>query len=218
MAVAVPLVLFACRNQSGYRMHIGQPFYPFSRPSSARILGTDLLRNRPDEPIRMRGIYTAPDSGLIAEPMIRTYREVPGLCYAILSASLDVPDGDLIEVQGQIVQREGPAPGGHRMVSRAVLEPEDVAVLHCSSELKQVVQAEYSKLRPWLQEQMTPQGSRLLLPEQPRWYIVRAEADSTYIISARAGDLMYEAEIDVVLAGPAGGIKDIYAVEWFKGE
>jgi hypothetical protein len=219
LCVAVPCLVAACQNKGGYEVHIGQPFYAFNQLFSARVLGTDLLRNRPSgEAVRLSGIYTAPDSGLIPDPMIRMNREDVGLQYVILSRELDVEDGDLIEVAGRIVQTDESIPGREGIRSREVLVPEGLQIIHRSSRLKQVVQNEYSKIRPRLQEQITPEGSHLTLPEKPRWYIVWAEAEGVYIISARARDLMYEAEIDVVMAGPTNRIRDIYAVEWFKGE
>ena len=47
---------------------------------------------------------------------------------------------------------------------------------------------------------------------------ISSKSDDRYIASARFSDLMYETEVDIVFDGAEFSIRDVYAVEWFKGE
>lgn len=219
MAMVFVIVLVThCQRNHSYHIHLGQPFYALDQLSYARFLGTDVLRNQRGEVYRMKGIYTKPDSAMISDPLLRVYEHGVGLKYALLSTELEAEDGDLVEVGGRIIHREIRMEKIQTVQKKEMLEPEDIQIVNQSSRLKDVTQREYLKLKDMVQEQIAPERSRLILPHQPRWYIVWSESDQSYIISARITDLMYQAEIDFVWSEALDAFKAVYAVEWFKGE
>ena len=138
--------------------------------------------------------------------------------YAPLLTELNVEDGDAVEITGLVVQRETSFHGTDRKHKEEMLSPEEVTLLHRSSKLKHLAQQEYVKIRPELQNKITPKGSVLNLPEVPRWWVVWSKTDGHFIVSARFSDLMYQGELDFVYDGQTQALKEIYGVEWFKGE
>jgi hypothetical protein len=214
----VSLFFLLCHKNRSYEVHIGQPFYPWNQPSYARFLGSDVLRNQSEGDCRLQGIYTKPDADLIPQPMLRYFVAGVGLHYALLSTELDAEDGDLVEVEGRVVQREIAMEKIQRVRKEEVLSPESVRIVRRSSQLKGMIQNEYQRIRNRLQQEMTPEGSRLILPDKPRWTIVWQQKDDAYIIGTRFADVMYQAEIDFIWSGEREVLKEVYAVEWFKGE
>ena len=218
MYVLLFVCCLQCQQQRSYQLHMGQPFYSLDQPSYARFLGMDILRNQSETNSLVKGIYTSPDSSFIQRPMLRFYEKGTGLKYALLSKELDAHDGDLVEVRGEIREREFLMENIRATRKESILEPDDVCIVSQSSRLRATVQHEYHLIKEMLQKRITPERSRLILPDKPRWYIVWSVSDGLYIISTRAVDLMYQAEIDFVWDAETKILKDVYAVEWFKGE
>ena len=199
-------------------MHIGRPFYSLDQPSYARFYGHDRIRNMAVESYSIQGIYTAPDSVFIDAPMLRLFDDRIGLQCVPLLTELEPGDGDLVEVQGSIMLKEIPMKGTGHVRRENVLMPEEVRIIRTSSELKKTAQETYLGMRESLQQQITPKESHLVLRESPKWFVVWSKSDDSFIVSTRQIDLMYQAEIDFVFDGPSGKLRDVYAVEWFKGE
>ncbi|UCE18383.1 MAG: hypothetical protein JSV84_16245 [Gemmatimonadota bacterium] len=207
-----------CGSDPSYTMDIGRSFYPLDQLSYERFFGQDLLRNKAGETIRLRGIYTIADSVFIDFPMLRLYTAGSGLHYALIDTGLNAQDGDLVEVEGTVVRKTIRLKGTKVTYKEELLSSDAFRILHPSHKIKSRVQREYSKIRDELQERITPEGSNLILSENPRWFVVWSETDDMYIVSGRFIDLMYQAEVDFVFCGSKQTLTDVYAVEWFKGE
>ena len=199
-------------------MYGGRSFYSMDQPSYARFFGKDIIRNMAGEKFALQGIYTVPDSALIDAPMLRLYENGVGLKYVPLHTELGADDGDLVDVKGTVVQKEMFMKGTDRMQKEDMLVPEEVRIIRKSSQLKTSTQKRYHQMKESLQQKLTPQESHLRLQDAPRWFVVWSESDGSFIVSTRQTDFMYQAEIDFVFHGKAFILKEIYAVEWFKGE
>ena len=216
---ALALLLFIqCHNRSSCEIHIDQPFYPLHQPSYARFFGHDMIRNRVEKSFVAQGVYTAPDTAYVDTPTLRLFDDKVGLKYVSLMAQLDAEDGDLVEVKGKVYQKEISIKETNFIQKKEILIPDEVRIIQKSSDLKKSVQNEYQNMKVMLQKKITPEGSRLVLQDTPRWYVVWSESDGSFIVSTRQTDLMYQAEIDFVFDGETYILKEVYAVEWFKGE
>lgn len=218
LILTVWVVSLRCPASRGYHLHIGEPFFSLDQPSYRRSLGEHALPDTTGGSLRLHGIYTEPDASSRRGPLLRFYEEGSGLRYVRLLTVLEAEDGDLIEVLGTVQEAEAARNGSGSPVRQRVLVPQAVRLLRASSRLKHVAQEEYVKIRQTLQESITPQGSRLLLPQAPGWSVVWSKTDGSFIVGFRHADSMYQAEVDCIIRGETEMITHIHAVEWFKGE
>ena len=207
-----------CGHDQKYTLHIGQSFYPLDQLSHERFYGRDVLRDEIGKTVHLQGIYTLADSVFIDFPMLRFHTAEEGLFYALLDTALDALDGDFVEIAGTVDRRMIRLKGTKMSYKEELLRPDTYRTVRPSHTVKRIAQNEYLKIRGELQEKITPEGSNLILAEEPRWFLVWSKTDDRYIASARFSDLMYEADIDFVFTGTELKITDVYAVEWFKGE
>ncbi len=207
-----------CQANRSYHLHIGEPFYPSGQLSYMRFLGEDAVPDTIGSVFRLRGIYTMPDTVSIRSPLLRFFDERSGLRHALLLTELDVEDGDLVEVSGTVWKQDVTQHGAASVLGTKALSCEEVHLLQPSSRLKAIAQEEYLRIRRTLQKAMTLEGSHLILPEGPRWFVVWSKTDESFIVSFRQADLMYQAEIDCIIDGTTEIITHVYAFEWFKGE
>ncbi len=211
------LILFAgfCCSAQTYKLHIGKSFYPALQQMSMSV-GSLIANVKVDSIVEFTGIYYDKNIFIDKYPVIRIYKD--GKFYIPLSIKLQCPDETLVKIKGKIIELSVT----YSMIKKTLfyhhLEPLEYEVVFNTQQLIKKVTDEYTKIRQKLQEQITIEQSKLQLVEDPKWAIWYDGEQKIFIFHSHQYDLMYAADIELIVDAQKKKIRDVYAKEWFKGE
>lgn len=214
--ILISLYYCSCLPQK-YEIHIGESYYPKSQQLS--FYGSSLIAEADtNSVIEIKGVYCARGVFLDRYPIIRIYDQKNGKSFIPLSKGLEYKDGILISIKGKVVK----LPITYSVIKKTInynhLEPISYQVIYDTQEIIKKVNKEYHEIREKLQEQITIEQSKLQLIYEPEWNIWYDEQKNFFIFSSHQYDLMYAADIELIVDADSKTITDLYAREWFKGE
>jgi hypothetical protein len=212
--ILISLSGFCCPAQT-YKLHIGKSFYPALQQMSMSV-GSLIANVKVDSIVEFTGIYCDKHIFIDKYPVIRIYND--GKFYIPLSTKLQCPDGMLIKIKGKVIELSVTYSMIKKTLSYHHLEPIEYEVVFNTQQLIKNINDEYDKIRQKLQEQITLEQSKLQLVEDPKWAIWYDEEQKIFIFHSHQYDLMYAADIELIVDAQKKKIRDVYAKEWFKGE
>ena len=216
VVVAVAMIV-SCTGSGRYKLILGRSFFPPEAVGGIRdrnLLGTVELGER----FRIQGVYSLDWTISPTTAAVSYLEDDGGRANVNLADSLAVTEGTVVEVWGKVIKREVHFKGIGELLTRKYLQPEGCKIIFDTATIREEAQREYVKIRQSLQEKITLEGSKLELSLRPRWQVEWFPDDERFVFSSRSYDLMFVAKVDFVFEGSTPKLRQVYAVEWFKGE
>jgi hypothetical protein len=213
MAVILPVVAIYCRTD--FRVVTDKTYFAENGLSAREY---SWLGTRTDgDSVVFRGMPEYRTVGKERMPVLTELTD-DGIGYVYLDDLPDVDRGVRVEVRGT---------RGTAHIAFGVPDAEmTVPVLNVSSfriiaDMKpflSLAQREYEKIRDEFQARLADGENKLKLPETPEWRLYIRESAEVVIVRMVVYDLMYVAEVDVVVDADAKQLRGLYTHQWFKGE
>jgi hypothetical protein len=151
-------------------------------------------------------------------PALFNYDSAKGIGYTCLADSLQFPDGALIEVSGLIDSLPLCYGAANAVVRWPVLRISSSRMLKDLQPLRGTVNEIYQDKFHSISQAIFIAESRLNLSKQPLWRMAWDGENDHLIACCRSSDLMYEAEIDILIDLANEHKITIFAMQKFKGE
>lgn len=214
MLTVTGILTCAPRN---FSIRIGESFF-HSIPQPATSGRSAIELARPDSIIEAVGIYSATLEFFGKHPILRLYSREKGKRFIPLSSPLACPHGSLVRLHGRVIDESITYDWINRTQHYRCLKVLSFRLQADNQKIMAAVNRKYQQLKNELQNRSRIEGSRLQFASAPDWDIWWDEQRNLLIFSSHQADLMYAADIDVVVAASTGNIEEIFVNQWFKGE
>jgi len=183
------------------------------------MYGSSLIAGAvPDSLVEIQGVYCSKKAFISTYPVIRTYDRKTGKMFIPLENELPCNDGTFIKINGQVLRKTHKYRKINKTVKYNFLKTASFDILINTEDITNKVNTEYHTIKGKLQTKITPDKSKLKLPEQPHWDIWYDSGKNNFIFFCHLYDLMYAAAIEFIVNTNSLKITAVYAREWFKGE
>ena len=141
-----------------------------------------------------------------------------GVGYVYLDDLPDVDRGVRLEVRGTRGTTHIAFGVSNAEMTVPVLSVSRYRVIADMEPFYALAQREYNKIRDEFQARLSDSEIKLKLPETPEWRLLVRESAGDVIARMVVSDLMYVAEVDIILDEDAKRVRGVYTYHWFRGE
>lgn len=168
--------------------------------------------------ITVTGVYNEYISGVNSIPAIFIFDESKGIGYVLLQQMLQCPTRSLVTIAGTVAPLTVFYEGTDMKVELPAVYVTDTKVINDLSRQVRIVQSSFHDYYKHIAGKIAAAGSQLRLPLQPDWQMAWMDSEQRLLCYMRCADVMYEAEVDILVDVSLNRIDKIVAWQRFKGE